>query len=98
MPIKIKGENHYRTSEATRLAGISRSTVLRWLDKGIIKDESRGDRRGWRPFTEARIKKLREEANKRMITTVPMELFPGREGGSILGEKAHPKYLWGEPK
>ena len=64
MPMKIKGQNYYRTSEAAQLAGISRSTLLRWLDDGIIKDESRRDRRGWRLFTEADIKKLEEEAGK----------------------------------
>jgi len=34
-----------------------------------------------------------------MTTTVPMELSPEREGGSVLGGKAHLKYLSGvEPK
>jgi len=63
VPIKIRGENYYRTSEAARLAGISRSTLLRWLDDGTIKNTSRRDRRGWRLFTEADIKKPEEEAS-----------------------------------
>jgi excisionase family DNA binding protein len=53
MSIKFKGENYYKTSEAARLAGISRSTLLRWIDAGVIKNASRRDRRGWRLFTEA---------------------------------------------
>jgi len=64
MPIKIRGVTYYRTSEAVRLAGISRSTLLRWLDSGIIKNASRRDRRGWRLFTEADVKRIEEEANK----------------------------------
>jgi excisionase family DNA binding protein len=64
MPTKIRGETYYRTGEAAQLAGISRSTLLRWLDSGIIKDASRRDRRGWRLFTEADIKRIEDEANK----------------------------------
>jgi len=64
MPIKLKGKTYYRTSEAARLAGISRSTLLRWFDDGIIKNQLLRDRRGWRLFTEAEIKKVEEEANK----------------------------------
>jgi len=64
MPIKIKGKNYYRTSEAAQLAGISRSTLLRWLDDEIIKDEPRRDRRGWRLFTRADIERITGEAHK----------------------------------
>ena len=64
MPIKIRGETYYKTSEAARLAGISRSTLLRWLDDGTISGASHRDRRGWRLFTEADIKRLKDEANK----------------------------------
>jgi excisionase family DNA binding protein len=64
MPVKIRGEAYYRTSEAAQIAGISRSTLLRWIDDGIVKDESRRDRRGWRLFTQADIDRLQEEAGK----------------------------------
>ena len=64
MPINIRGETFYRTSEAAQLAGISRSTLLRWLDDGVIKDTSLRDRRGWRLFGEADVKKLGDEAAK----------------------------------
>lgn len=63
MPIKINGRTYYRTTEAAKVAAISRSTLLRWLDDGTIKDAPRRDRRGWRLFTEADIKRIREEAN-----------------------------------
>jgi excisionase family DNA binding protein len=64
MPVKIRGEAYFRTSEAAQIAGISRSTLLRWIDDGIVKDESRRDRRGWRLFTQADIDRLQEEAGK----------------------------------
>ena len=63
MPIIIKGETYYRTSEACRIAVIGRSTLLRWLSNGILKDVSYRDRRGWRLFTEADIKRIEDEAN-----------------------------------
>lgn len=64
MPIKVGGQTYYRTSEAARLAGISRSTLIRWLEAGIIDSIQRRDRRGWRLFADADIKKLEEEATK----------------------------------
>ena len=64
MPTEIHGETYYRTSEAARMAGISRSTLLRWLHRGIIKDTLRRDRRGWRLLTKADIKRITDEAHK----------------------------------
>jgi excisionase family DNA binding protein len=64
MPTTICRETYYRTSEAAQRAGITRSTLLRWLDSGIIKDTTQRDRRGWRLFTETDIKRIEEEANR----------------------------------
>jgi DNA-binding transcriptional MerR regulator len=64
VPTKIEGQNCYKTSETARIAGISKSTLLRWLDKGVIEIQLRRDRRGWRLFTEADIKKVVEEASR----------------------------------
>jgi DNA-binding transcriptional MerR regulator len=64
MPIKINRNTYYRTAEAAGKAGISRSTLLRWVDGGIIKDASRRDRRGWRLFTETAIKRIEDKASK----------------------------------
>ena len=64
MPTTIRRETYYRPSEAAQLAGITRSTLLRWLDSGIIKDTPCRDWRGWRLFTEADIKRIEEEANR----------------------------------
>ena len=62
MPFTMKNETYYRTSEACQKAGISRSTLLRWLSKGVVKDASHRDIRGWRLFTQADINKIDELA------------------------------------
>ena len=64
MPITINGETYYRTREVSQMVGISRLTLLRWLSSGIIQGTPRRDRRGWRLFAEADIKRIRDEANK----------------------------------
>ena len=64
MPVKIKGKTHYRTSEAARIAGISRSTLLRWLHDSVVEDSCPRDRRGWRLFSEDDISRIADEANK----------------------------------
>jgi len=64
VPITINGETYYKTIEAARLAGISRSTLLRWLSSGIIQDRIHTDRRGWRIFSDTQIKYIREVASR----------------------------------
>jgi len=64
MSVTISGNTYYRTKEACQMAGISRSTFLRWLETGIINDASHKDRRGWRLFTEADIERITTEALK----------------------------------
>ena len=64
MPTVINSETYYRTTEVCQMVGISRSTLLRWLSSGIVKDVRHRDRRGWRVFTGADIKRIENEANK----------------------------------
>jgi len=64
MPVVIKGNTYYRTSEACRLAGIARSTLLRWIAADITQDASSRDRRGWRLFSQADIERIGAEAEK----------------------------------
>jgi len=64
MSITIRRKVYYRTSEACETAGISRSTLLRWIRDGVLEDASRRDRRGWRLFSEADIKRIEEEVYK----------------------------------
>lgn len=47
----------YRTDEAARRIGCSRSTLLRWFREGRVADVAR-DRRGWRVFTEEDIERI----------------------------------------
>ncbi|MFC1874925.1 MerR family transcriptional regulator [Chloroflexota bacterium] len=63
MALVINQKTFYKTSEAAVMAGISRSTLLRWIDKGVIEDASYRDRRGWRLFTKADVKRIGAEAN-----------------------------------
>lgn len=62
MATVINGETYYRTSEVCKLVNISRSTLLRWTEAGIISDVKFRDRRNWRLFSAEDIKKMEEEA------------------------------------
>ena len=64
MPNIINSETYYRTTEVCQMVGISRSTLLRWLSTGVVKDVPHRDRRGWRLFAETDIKRIEDEANK----------------------------------
>lgn len=64
MPVAINGQRYYRTSEACRMAGISRTTLLRWLRQGNLKLPEYRDRRKWRLFTEEDVNRLNLEANR----------------------------------
>ena len=63
MPVTVKNQTYYRTTEVCKITGISRSTLLRWLAAGIIKDASHRDRRGWRLFAQADTKNIKEVAD-----------------------------------
>lgn len=67
MTVNISGEKYYRTAEVCRIVGISRNTLFRWLENGLLGESERRDRRGWRLFTEDEISHLKIEANR--ITT-----------------------------
>ena len=64
MPITISGQIYYRTAEACQRAGISKATLFRWLEVGIIADVANKDRRGWRLFTKDDIKRIKTEASR----------------------------------
>ncbi len=63
MPLEINGQVYYKTSEACKKTGISRATLFRWLQAGILEKYYK-DRRGWRLFTEDDLNKIRNEAEK----------------------------------
>jgi len=62
--VTIDGETYYRTGEVCRMAGISRTTLFRWLREGLVRCSVKRDRRGWRLFTAADAEELRSEANR----------------------------------
>ena len=64
MSIVFNGQTYYRTSEASKLAGIARSTLLRWTSTHVIQEASVRDRRGWRLFTQADVDRITQEAQK----------------------------------
>lgn len=64
MPVTINGQTYYRTVEVCRTAGISRTTLFRWLKQGILSKSERRDRRGWRLFTGDEIDGLNKEVNQ----------------------------------
>ncbi len=64
MSVIISSQTYYRTTEVCGMVGVSRSTLLRWLKSGILEDASHRDRRGWRLFTQADIKRIETEANR----------------------------------
>lgn len=64
MPLEIDEQTYYRTNEVQRMLGVSRTTLLRWLKQGILKEAEYRDGRGWRLFTEDDVARIRSEAGK----------------------------------
>ena len=63
MTVEINGQIYYRTNEVCRTARVSKSTLLRWIRNGTIKDTSRRDWRGWRLFSQDELERVKELAN-----------------------------------
>lgn len=63
MPIEIDGETYHWIMDVCRNVGVSRSTLLRWLKQGIIREPMR-DRRGYRIFSEADMADIRAEVER----------------------------------
>ena len=63
MPVVIEEVTYYRTAEVCQLVGIGRSTLLRWLRDDVVNSQPCRDRRGWRLFSEADVKEIKNEAN-----------------------------------
>ena len=60
MTVEIDGQLYYRTAEVYRMIGISKNTLYRWLQKGILGEIERRDIRGWRLFTLDEIDKIKK--------------------------------------
>lgn len=64
MPVTMNDRTYHKTGEVCRIAGISKSTLFRWLKEGVVKDAEHRDRRGWRLFTEEDIDKIKAETRR----------------------------------
>ena len=64
MPVTIKGQTYYRTSEVYTMVGISRTTLYRWVQNGILGPTEYRDKRGWRLFTKDDVDRLSAEAEE----------------------------------
>jgi DNA-binding transcriptional MerR regulator len=60
----IRDKRYYSFIEVCRTAGISRSTLLRWMKVGTVIDEFQRDRRGWRVFSDTDLILIQQEAQK----------------------------------
>lgn len=65
MPVVIKNEKYYYTSEACTIAGISKNTFLRWVAEGTYAEVRYRDGRGWRLFDQKELTRLVGEVNRR---------------------------------
>ncbi len=72
MPTIIRGNEYYRTAEACRLAGISKTTFFRWIRSGKFDDVNTIDRHGWRFFTEDDVNRLCDRAQKVTVLGEPV--------------------------
>jgi predicted site-specific integrase-resolvase len=63
MPVAVRGETYYRTAEVYRMLGVCRTTLYRWLQKGMFGETEHRDARGWRLFAQDEIDIAMEKAN-----------------------------------
>lgn len=63
MPVVVRGQTYYRTAEVYRMLGVCRTTLYRWLQKGVFGETEHRDARGWRLFTQDEIDIAMEKAN-----------------------------------
>ena len=60
MGIVIGDETYFRVAEAAYLSGISKSTLIRWIENGTFKRKILRDRNGWRIFSNSDIQELKK--------------------------------------
>lgn len=58
MPRVLAGTTYFLAHEAARAAGISKATLLRWIEHDIVKDAKKRDRNGWRLFSESEVEAI----------------------------------------
>jgi excisionase family DNA binding protein len=75
MPKEINNQLFYSATETCERTGISRATLQRWIQKGVL-NKIRRDRRGFRLFTEEDLSTLKAETERINVEEIP---FPVEE-------------------
>ena len=77
VPVEIRGQRFFKSSEVARLAHVHRLTLLRWIREGRLADVAR-DRNGWRVFSEQETAAIIDFAKSVDTRTSPNQrlLFP----------------------
>jgi DNA-binding transcriptional MerR regulator len=65
MPLNINDQTYFRTLEVCRMAGISKSTLFRWLKENTIDRQEERDWRGWRLFTVSQLEQIQRRTTRR---------------------------------
>jgi len=87
MPTIIDNEKYYSIGEACKLAGTTRTTLLRWIREDKFDDVQNRDRNGWRLFTESDLARLRSKVNKIYKTETAATTSSGAERANIPRER-----------
>jgi DNA-binding transcriptional MerR regulator len=66
MPLNINDQTYFRTLEVCRMAGISKSTLFRWLKENTIDKQEERDWRGWRLFTVSQLEQIQRRTTRRV--------------------------------
>ena len=64
MPHNINGKTYYLAGEVVTEAGISRSTLTRWIANGRVAETTLRDRNNWRLFTKRELNAVVAEAHR----------------------------------
>jgi len=70
MPKEIKNQLFYSATETCESTGISKATLQRWIQKGVL-NQIRRDRRGFRLFTENDLSVLKVEIERITVEEKP---------------------------
>ena len=70
MPKEINNQLFYSATETCERTGISRATLQRWLQKGVL-NKIRRDRRGFRLFTEEDLSVHKADIERINVQEIP---------------------------
>jgi len=73
MPKEISSQLFYSATETCERTGISRATLQRWLQKGVL-NKIRRDRRGFRLFTEEDLSVLKAKMERINVQEIPCQV------------------------